>query len=274
VALWLEIVISIGDAGPGLLRTGDSLLQQSERDFGVILSVNGPSADGEITNRFCRELELGGIPVKRLQPPFESGWVANWNWAAGQVNAEWLLLLASGDVCWPNLVKRFRQRIEARPPAVVIACATGFRARKNLSQTGGALERETLTPQEFLALCPEWGWLGGRVSVACRRAAWQAAGGYAVHFPVCAGLRLNVMLALRYGLDLIGDPVDGFEPDGERFRQGVRRSRTSLWIELWLILRQARNYCRDAKLPWPEHHAEWELVLQLRKNYLRTFEGI
>ena len=82
--------------------------------------------------------------------------------------------------------------------------------------------------------------------------AWLAAGGYAAQLPARAALNLNVILALHYGVENLPEPlafVNSTEPAGLNGNVG---GRVNSVLEMWLILRQARNYCLATKLPWPK----------------------
>jgi hypothetical protein len=70
--------------------------------------------------------------------------------------------------------------------------------------------------------------------------------------PDCAGLNLNVTLALHHGLENLPEPLATMTLGRPFFLNDGDRTRVNLPLELWLILRQARNYCLAAKLPWTE----------------------
>ena len=94
--------------------------------------------------------------------------------------------------------------------------------------------------------------------MAYRRIAWQAAGGLiSVQLPGCAFLNLNVIMALHHPLENIHEPLVTVDAASELPLNENHNGRVNLWLELWLILRQARNYCLAAKLPWPQ---KWLLL--------------
>ena len=92
-------------------------------------------------------------------------------------------------------------------------------------------------------------WIANLSNMAYTRVTWAAAGGYDVHFPACAPLNLNVVLALRYGLANLGEALAWSESPASL--NGSPGSRVNLSLELWLTMRQLRNGCLAAKLPWP-----------------------
>ena len=93
-------------------------------------------------------------------------------------------------------------------------------------------------------------WLAGYVNFAYRRTAWLAAGGYCPQLPGCAALNLNVTLALHHGLENLSESLATPASDQSFSLNAGDCARVNLSLELWLVLRQARNYCLAAKLPW------------------------
>ncbi len=88
------------------------------------------------------------------------------------------------------------------------------------------------------------------MTLAYRGTAWLAAGGYCPQLPGCAGLNLNVTLALHHGLENLPEPLAAPAADQPARLNVGDSARVNLPLELWLVLRQARNYCLAAKLPW------------------------
>jgi hypothetical protein len=89
-------------------------------------------------------------------------------------------------------------------------------------------------------------WLSHSANIAYSRAAWLALGGYSPQFTLDAALNFNVMLALHYGMENLGEALASCEWPS----RSISRKRACSLMEFWLILRQARNYCLAAKLPW------------------------
>ncbi len=134
--------------------------------------------------------------------------------------------------------------------------------------TSVPFQASSLTPVEFLDYFPFLGnWVGGPVNLAYRREAWRSAGGYAVQLPMCADYCLYVTLILHHGLEIIHERLASFHLHQQRFSFGIKKRRVNSCFELWLILRQARHYCRAANLPWPEHGVARGVAKQVKIDY-------
>lgn len=274
MSIWLEIILPVRNPGAKLLETGASLAAQTERGFGVVLSDNFSTGGQEIFAQFEAALAQADIPVRRVRPPYELGRVQHWNWAHAQGAAEWLKPLFVGDLLKPDYVQRHRQRIEARPSAQIIRCEFEVLIAGIAQPAARApFAQEHLTPSDFLNYFPNLGnWIGGPINIAYRRAAWQAAGGYSPQLPACADLKLNAQLALRHGLEVIHENLAVFQLHDQRFSHGISRRRVNGCLELWLILRQLRNYCLSVNLPWPEGGVACGVRRQLRLDYWQPFK--
>ena len=265
----------VRNPGAKLLETGASLAAQTARGFGVVLSDNFSTSGQEILAQFEAEMAAAGIPVRRVRPPYELGRVQHWNWAHAQGTADWLKPLFVGDLLQPDYVLRHRQRVEARPSAQIIRCEFEVLVA-GISQPAARapFALEHLTPENFLNYFPLLGnWIGGPINIAYRRTAWQAAGGYAPQLPACADLKLNAQLAARYGLEVIHETLAVFQLHDQRFSHGIRHRRVNGHLELWLILRQLRNYCLSVNLPWPAQGVARGVAWQLRVDYWQPFKN-
>jgi len=270
---WLEIVLPVRDPGSKLLETGASLAAQTERGFCVVLSDNHSSKGQEVVAQFLREMAAASIPVRSVKPPYALGRVQHWNWAHAEGHAEWLKPLFVGDLLLPSYVERLRQRTEARPQAQVVRCLFQTRRPDGVTVSFTPFTETSLTPSEFLQYYPVGGnWLGGPINFAYRRAAWQAVGGYSPQLPACADLRLNALLSLRHGLEVVHEELAVFQLHDQRFSHAITRRRVNGCFELWLILRQLRNYATTAKLPWPKNGIFRSLFKQLKIDYWHPFK--
>ena len=245
----LEIIIPTHNPGADLARTATSLALQTGRGFGVLLCDNFSATGLGHVEAAQKQLAAAGIPVRFVKPPFELRRIEHWNWAHAESRAEWLKPLPSGGALKPAYVQQLKQRISERPQAQLVRCGLEPEPASGGAQAPPA--RASLTPAEFLEYFPaRMEWIAGSVNMAYRRAAWLAAGGYCPQLPGCAGLNLNVTLALHHGLENLPEPLatPGLgQPASLNAGDGTR---VNLPLELWLILRQARNYCLAAKLPW------------------------
>jgi hypothetical protein len=270
---WLEIIIPVRNAGSKLLETAESLVSQTERGFGVLLSDNFSSKDMEILKTFSQRMNSSNIPVRRVSPAYELGRVQHWNWAHGQGMAEWLKPLFVGDMLNPTYVARLRDRIQSKPKAQFVRCEFDTHAGGKVSFTSVPFPQDSLTPEEFLRYFPTFGnWIGGPINVAYSRVAWQSSGGYPVHLAACADLKLNATLALRHGMEIIHERLAVFQLHEQRFSHGIRGRRVNGCFELFLILLQMKNYCGTAKLSWPKHGVLKGVSRQMRGDYWAPFK--
>jgi len=262
---WLEIIMPVRNPDSKLIESGASLVSQTERNFGVVLSDNFTSKGSEIIAQFCDELNAAGIPVRRVKPGRELGRVQHWNWAHAQGWAEWLKPLFVGDLLKPEYVARVRQRAE-KPQAHVIRCEFETRTPTGSSVSSVPFRQESLSPSEFLDYFPGRGnWLGGPLNMAYRLTAFQVTGGYATQLPSCADYKLHATLAVRYGLEIIHKNLATVQLHERGTSQDFRRR-----IELWLIFRQMQNFCRVNKLPWPKQAAHKSIYGESGVNYWQS----
>jgi hypothetical protein len=106
-------------------------------------------------------------------------------------------------------------------------------------------------PLEFINYFPRRrDWISRSINVACERTAWLAAGGYATQLPAHAALNFNVVQALHHGVENLSEPLAFVDTTEAESLNGNGGGRVNSVLEMWLILRQARNYCLATKLPW------------------------
>lgn len=269
MSMFLEIVIPVRNPGDKLMETVASLEAQTERGFGVLVSDNFSTMGQEWIDRALSRLAASGIPARMVKPSFQLGRVEHWNWAHTQAQGDWLKPLFVGDLLAPRYVKALRTRISARPDARFVRCEFTLRTPEGERPAMRApCIDESLNPSDFLRYFPRFGnWIGGPVNQAFHRVAWQSVGGFMPQLPACADLQLSVALVLRHGIELLPEPLATFQLHTQRFSHGITRRRVNGCFELWLILRQARNYCLSAGLPWPNHGVTTGLRRQVKIDY-------
>jgi hypothetical protein len=247
---WVEIILPVRDPGQELAHTAASLVAQTDRQFGVILSDNLSVNGFDHLGAAERRLAAGGIPVRRIRPPFAMGRIEHWNWAHSQSRAAWLKPLLPGQRLMPDCIERLRQCAAERPQAQIVRCDAEIQTEWGLRTVRAPFDQHWLAPGELLKHFPaNVAWIANLANVACSRVTWAAAGGYDIHFPACAPLNLNVGIALRYGLANLGETLVRSESPASL--NGSAGSRVNLSLELWLMMRQFRNGCMGSKLPWP-----------------------
>ncbi len=242
----LEIIIPLRNPGAELAQTVASLVSQTDRDFRVLLSDNFSTTGIDSVMAAQKQLTAAAITVRCVKPPFELRRIEHWNWAHAESRAEWLKPLPPGGTLKPTYVQQLKERISQQPKAQIVRCG--------LEMEPGAqfpAAKPSLTPTEFLEYFPaQMEWIAGSVNMAYRRTAWLAAGGYSPQLPGCASLNLNVTLALHHGLENLPEKLATPAAHQPSSLNAVGGERVNFLLELWLVLRQARNYCLAAKLPW------------------------
>jgi hypothetical protein len=248
----LEIVIPVQTADANLAATIASLVGQTDRRFSVLLGDGLAPDESAALNEAARKLSAAGIAIRRVKPPTGFSAVEHWNWAHHEAKADWLKPLAPGEQLKPGYVAELLRRIEEKPQARFVRCDAEIRTDWGAEILCAPFSRAGITPGEVVAYFPKRiDWISRSVNVAYNRTAWQAAGGFSPQFPAFAALNLNVILALHHGIEnipqslVVADYTDSFPLNA------VGCGRVNPCLELWLLLRQARNYCLSAKIAWP-----------------------
>jgi hypothetical protein len=247
---WLDIILPVRNPGPELASTAASLAAQTNREFGIILSDNQSATGLDHVAAAEQDLTASGIPVRRIRPPFALGRIEHWNWAHSESRAAWLKPLLSGQRVEPAYIARLRQCADEHPQAQIVRCDAEIQTEWGLETVRAPFDQHWLAPGELLNHFPaNVAWISNLSNMAYTRATWAATGGYDVHFPACAPLNLNVVLALRYGLANMSETLARSESPVSL--NALPGNRVNLWLELWLMMRQLRNGCMGSKLPWP-----------------------
>jgi hypothetical protein len=263
----LEIIIPTHNPDGGLLRTIASLVAQTDRRFSVLLSDNHSTTGLEHLKAAQNQLMAAGISVRRLQPPDGLQRIEHWNWTHAQSRAGWLKPLFPGEELKPAYVERLHQRIAGNTKAQFIRCDAELRTEWGTELLVAPFDRAAISAAEVVNYFPAHvDWLSRSLPFAYSRTAWLAMGGFSPQLPGSTILNLNVLLALHYGMENLPEVLTATElPTGSPTRNTQHatllnetpRGRVNLSLELWLILRQAKNYCLAAKLPWPEKCLLW-----------------
>ncbi|EEF59534.1 hypothetical protein [Pedosphaera parvula] len=251
MSAWLDIIIPVAHPEACLGETIGSLVAQRERGFVVQLNESALAPVSIEVNEAERQLQAAGIPVRRVKAPFQLKRTEQWNWAHSQSEAEWLKMLLPGEELKPAYFERLKQRVTERPKAQFVRCdaevATDWGKETMRAPTG----QSSISPLDFLNYFPrQMSWISRSINVAYTRTAWLATGGFSAHLPACAALNLNAILALHYGLENISESLVATGETAKSPARAVMSTRMNRMIETWLMLRQMKNYCLAAKLPW------------------------
>ncbi len=264
----LEIIIPVRDGSQRLLSTAASLAAQTDRRFAVLLSddftATGPLQIEEAQN----QLAGAGIAVRRLRPPRGLKRLEHWNWAHAQSRADWVKLLLPGEELKPAYVERLGRCVSERPHARLVRCDVALRTEWGPETLRAPFAGRGVDPAEFVKYFPrKREWIAHSVNVACDRTAWLAAGGYAPQFPACAALNFNVIQALHHGVENLPEALAFVDATERPVLNGNGGGRVNGLLEMWLILRQARNYCLATKLPWSRKHLLWAAFAAAMSHY-------
>ena len=247
----LEIIIPVCNPDGRLLQTAASLVAQTDRRFEVLLGDNFSQTGSEHLAEAARQLQAAGIAVRQVKAPSELKRLEHWNWLHSQARADWLKPLLSGDILKPEYVARLRKRVDEKPQAQLVRCNAELRTEWGMEILRAPFVHAGIEAAQFCEYFPaKVDWISRASNVACQRIAWLATGGYSLQLPGFASLNLNVILALHHGLENIPEPLVTIESADRLPLNEVDGARVNFPLELWLILRQARNYSIAARLPW------------------------
>jgi hypothetical protein len=251
----LEIIVPVRNGCRRLLETTASLAAQTNRRFAVLLSDDFSATGPAQIEEAQHQLAAAGIAARRLRPPRGLKRLEHWNWAHAQSRADWLKLLLPGEELRPAYVERLEELAAQKPRAKFIRCDLALQTEWGSAEERAPFTRSAVGPAEFTDYFPRrWGWISRSINMACERTAWLAAGGYAMQLPACAALNFNVIQALHHGVENLGEPLAFVNSTEGPALNGNGGERVNSVLEMWLILRQARNYCQAAKLPWTTRH--------------------
>lgn len=249
----LEIVIPVRNGSHRLLQTAASLTAQTDRRFAVLLSDDFATTSLAEVEEAQQQLSATGIAARRLRPPRGLKRLEHWNWAHAQSRADWLKMLLPGEELKPGYVEKLGRCLEERPHARFVRCDVELRTDWGPTVERAPFAQGGIGPAEVADYFPHrHGWLARSLNIACARTAWLAIGGYAPQFPACAVLNFNVIQALHYGVENLAEPLALLDATAGPGLNSDHGGRVNSVLEMWLILRQARNYCLAARLPWPK----------------------
>jgi hypothetical protein len=264
--LGLEIIIPAEEFGPEFAQTIASLAAQTSRQFSVLLAHNRCPGRINQFDALDQKFAQAGIPMRRLVPAEELGRIELWNWACAQSRAAWINILFSGERLAPAYVECLQKRIREKPDARIIRCDVELETEWGPQRLAGPFSETTLKNSEIMRCFPaRVEWLAGSLGFAWQRTAWLTLGGWPTQLPGWATLNLNLLFALHYGLENIPEALAMAPAADSSFMKKNLKRRISLTLELWLILRQAQNYCLAAKLP----PVRWQFVRALHAAWLR-----
>lgn len=249
----LEFILPLSHPAVDLSETVPSLLAQSDRRFAVLMSDGFEGSGGDVADHAFQKLTGAGIAVRRLKPPATLKPIEHWNWTHAQSDADWLKPLLPGDKLMPHFVEKILQRISLGKPAKLVQCDYVIQFRTGGISNPVTFDKTSLTSAEYFELfLREGNCIGGPLNVCYRRDAFLASGGLSAHLPYYAHYNLHLRLCLESGVEIIPEVLASARLGHRISPRQNGEIRFSRCVEKWLVLRQAENYCKNAKLPWPK----------------------
>jgi glycosyltransferase involved in cell wall biosynthesis len=229
----LEIILPLRNPPEALCKTVDSLVNQTDRGFSVLLSDNFSSKGLEILDAAAARFLEAGISVRRVRPPYELGRVEHWNWAHYAASGEWLKPVFAGDWLDLEYVAKLRAAVAANT-----ACRYAFASF--VYHTTDAEPKTVSSPwagrfhpaEEMSQLVLSHGMQFGPPSAAAyERRVFIESGGYATHLPICADSLFFCTLASCHGVLGIADPLCHFNIHAARFSTSLKEKRNDTFRE-------------------------------------------
>lgn len=231
----LDIVVPVRNPTAVFQKTVQSLVNQTDRTFSVLISDNFSSSGTEFIDEAMTVLREANVPVRKIQPPGELGRVEHWNWAHAQSAGDWLKPLFSGDWLETAYLSQCRRVMSEVPAVQFIACYASYHypSRTKLENCAGlsGLVDPRLVVKISLSQGNFW---GAPVNILYHRIAFSAMGGYNPALPICADFDLYCRIALHYPTYIIPVALANFHLHPDRFTSvglGARTRRQSITIE-------------------------------------------
>jgi hypothetical protein len=241
----LEIILPLRNPTAVIEGTVKSLVAQTDRRFSVLLSDNFSTTGDSFFADAIAQLQVAGISVRRVRPPFELGRVEHWNWAHYESQAEWLKPVFAGDWLEPDYVAKLRLASLANPACrYVFATYVLHRVdqppvtvkSKWSGKFHSAAEMEDVVLRSGMQFGPP-------SAAAYEKAAFIALGGYATSLPICADSLLFCAMASRFGAFGLSEPLCNFNIHGARFSTGLGEKRRDTFRETitycWMLANRA-----------------------------------
>jgi hypothetical protein len=226
----IEIIIPLRNPSAVFERTISSLTAQTDCRFSVLFSDNHSTQGLALVTEAIAELEVAGIPVRRICPPYELGRVEHWNWSHHETKSEWLKPLFVGDWLEPSYVAELRAALIGYPNCKYVYSAYVLHRDDQAPVTmqnpwlGRFLNAEKM---RRIVLC-EGGKFGPPSVAAYERTVFVALGGFPTSLPICSDNLLFCTMASRFGAFGIADPLCHFNIHGARFSTtlGTKKAQT------------------------------------------------
>jgi hypothetical protein len=215
----LEIILPLRNPPAAFERTVDSLLEQTDKSFSVLISDNHSKNGTELINAGLERLRRAGFAAQRVRPPIELGRVEHWNWAHHASQADWLKPLFAGDWLEPHYVSEVRRALAANPACRYIFCNYIFHhgdtpPMPSASPWTGRFRAPAEMQRRVLSHGMQF---GPPSAAAFEREAFVAVGGYPTALPICSDSLMFCTLAARFGVLGLAEPLCHFNIHDARF---------------------------------------------------------
>jgi glycosyltransferase involved in cell wall biosynthesis len=251
-------------------KTIQSLVEQTDRSFSVLISDNHSTEGMDIIARATAKLTDAGICVRCVRPPISLGRVEHWNWAQYTSDADWIKPVFAGDWLDLSYIAKLRKAMVENPHCRYIYVGyvlhrVDEEAQTFISNWAG----EYKTPGQMQQVVLRYGMQFGPPSAAAyERASLIALGGYPTPLPICSDSLLFCTMASYYGAYGLPEALCHFNIHGARFSTSLPKKRKDtyrecityyfmmayfLWTEnvrvprwqfLKLLLRETRSYLK------------------------------
>jgi glycosyltransferase involved in cell wall biosynthesis len=207
-----------------------SVLNQTYRDYEVIISIDEPDAESEeICGRF-----LGDSRFRMFLQPRRLGWMGNMSWLMGQVRNEFWHLQEQDDVIAPNFLEMLLEAALANPTAAVV-----YPDIRIFGDSDFSIVQESVLGSPF-----------ARQMALLRD-----------HLAAAALIGVSRVQALRAAAGIPGNEMENF------FAETVWMARMALWGELRRVpfelfckrLHSGNTIATWFKWPWEKRLAAWQV---------------
>jgi len=266
-----EIIIPLRNPTEVLSKTLESIISQADKNFSILISDNHSTAGQEHIESAFNRLKESGLAVRKITPPVELGRVEHWNWAHYQSGADWLKPLFVGDWLEPGYVARIREAVVADPSCRYVRCHYILHRHDGQPLTVAASSNWSgrfYTPAEMQDVVLRYGMQFGPPSCsAYERAAFVAIGGYAPALPITADCLFFCILAARFGVMSLAEPLLNFNIHADRFSKNLPKIRRETLQESYTFLLSLAYHAWTENIRIPVF-GFLRLLLRTYKNYL------
>lgn len=239
-------------------QTIESLLNQKRPPAEIVVS------DHFSTDDTAKVVQSFGSQVRYVQPPAGTRYAAQFAFTLAQLKSDWITLLSSDDIAYPNYVEALLRGAQRSPRAVFVRAAwQDIDAQGQVLRKQHLLSVKGVSPPRRNLMEQRYGPKASFAAFAIHREAWEQAGGItgdiesAIDWPMF--IRLAPLGDFVYEPEIIAGYRVGH--DGDKYR---RR------LPMWLRDEQRlfREYFPQAAARMKMRNTKW-IRAASRHNFLR-----